>query len=469
MTTLKRPSRLFSFTDWQKQRPREPIPGDRIDAQFAELIRAINGLDEAIKQIRRDDGELKNASVGADQLRPDVAEVLIKRVEERLDTKRLEASVRDAAVGVINAERSSALYARDAENAAGAAMSYFSQIKSVNALISDLTSTTVNNAKDASSDATDAENWGNYSKAQADNAILAKNESLQWAEYLAGPVVDQGAAPAYIAGSPFPHGLYYQPVQGYGGTGGLWSAKWWAMYAQNLVGGMSIFYLGAWDHPPLPGSNNPMTGQPVPDPLTPGSIYYDTNTHTLYVWTGSGWEQSVSLASGFQARYVYIATDGQTVFSGPDKNGITPSVVNSPSDIHLNGVKLLDGDDYTVDAPTSTLTLSGPVSAGAVIQWDLLVPSARLAPGTINAYKMLPMVPDGTTTEFLLQYIDLGTGNTTDAAVGTGAQLMVLLDGIVQEPGRDYSAIDNTLTMAVAPPADGHFWAIWYQPGAIAP
>jgi hypothetical protein len=71
-------------------------------------------------------------------------------------------------------------------------------------------------------EATTAENWGTYSKAQADNAIAAKNEALQWAEYLAGPVVTSAAAPRILP-APFPHGLYYQPVQGPGGVAGLWS------------------------------------------------------------------------------------------------------------------------------------------------------------------------------------------------------------------------------------------------------
>ena len=61
-------------------------------------------------------------------------------------------------------------------------------------------------------------------------------------------------------------------------------AKWWAIYAQNLVGPWSALYLGAWDTAPIPGGLNPWTGQPVPNPLQVGSFYYDSTTGQMMVW-----------------------------------------------------------------------------------------------------------------------------------------------------------------------------------------
>jgi hypothetical protein len=134
--------------------------------------------------------------------------------------------------------------------------------------------------------------------------------------------------------------------------------------------------------------------------------------------------------------------------------------------VHVNGVKLIEGDDYTVNTSTSTLTLVDPVAPGGVVQWDLLIPASMLAPGAVNAYKILPMVPNGTLTAFHLSYTDPSSGNPTDASVGTGAQLWVSVDGVVQEPGVDFVATGATLTMSTPPPADSHFWAVWYKPGA---
>jgi hypothetical protein len=52
----------------------------------------------------------------------------------------------------------------------------------------------------------------------------------------------------------------------------------------------------------------------------------------------------------------YTATAGQTTFSGLDDNGRNPAsqLGTHPYDVHVNGVKLVANDDYTVNATTST-------------------------------------------------------------------------------------------------------------------
>lgn len=311
----------------------------------------------------------------------------------------------------------------------------------------------------------DAQDWANYSQAQADNAIAAKDEALQWAEYLAGPVVNADEAPAYIAGSPFPHGLYYQPVEGYGGVAGLWSAKWWAVYAAQLVGPWGFYYLGGWESPPFPGAVNPDTGIKVPSPLAPGSFYYDITTGELYVWNGSEWKSPYVLASGAVSQFVYQASAGQTAFAGADYFGKAPNVGASPSDVHLNGVRLVETIDFVVDAASSTLTLQNiAVTAGSIVQWDLLVSPDNLVPGNVHTFKaaLTPTVPDGVAKNFTMTYSHPVHG-ITPVNVTDGAQLQVCLDGIIQEPGADYSAAGNTLTMATAPIAGAHFWVVWFS------
>lgn len=62
---------------------------------------------------------------------------------------------------------------------------------------------------------------------------VTNNHALKWAEYLAGPVINPADAPAYIAASIVPSGLFYDPVQG--GAGGLFSAKYWAVQAATYI------------------------------------------------------------------------------------------------------------------------------------------------------------------------------------------------------------------------------------------
>lgn len=463
MTTVKRPTRSFSFSNWTKSRPREPIPGDRLDSMFNELIEAIATTQDALADIRRDDGRLKNRTVDEEQLVAGLRDRIVGDINDRMAPTAL--AVAGTAASAREAERCAQLFAKDAEAAVSVAQQLTSGISALKHLSEYSADISSKAAMSVSIDAIDAENWANYSKAQADNAIAAKDEALQWAEYLAGPVVDSAQAPAYIAGSKFPHGLYYQPVQG--GVAGLWSAKWWALWAQQMVGTVGLYYLGAWDHPPVPGESNPNTGQPVPSPLLPGSIYFDTASGQLYVWDGLNWKKSVSLTASFQASYVYTAAANQQNFSGADLNGATPVVGVSPSDVHVNGVRLVDTSDYTVNSSTNTLHINSALTAGSIVQWDMLVPPGQMAPGSVWAWKIKALTPDGTVQDFPLKYLD-GGGSTVDANVGDGAQLMVCLDGATQEPGVDYTASGATLHMAQAPPATAHLWAVWYQPGAAA-
>ena len=431
---------------------------------FMELADAIRSTQDALAELRRDDGKLKNASIGREQMDPTIWDDTVDKL--RAVVEPVKAAISAGIEQSIAAEHSAQLFAKDAEAAATVTRQLAAGVDALRSKVEAGASGNAKAAEVADIFATDAENWANYSKAQADNAIAAKDEALQWAEYLAGPVVDAAHAPDFIAASEFPNGLFYQPVEG--GVAGLWSAKWWALQAYSLVGTAGFYYLGAWDSPPLPGEQHPETGKVVPAPISVGSIYYDTVNGQLMVWNGSSWQTSASLTSAFQAQFVYTATVDQTVFSGADDNGLTPDVGIYPSVIYLNGVRLVPDDDYAIDAGTSTLTLADPVDAGSVVQWDLLVPSSALAPGTVNIFKIDPITPDGSAQDFTLTYPAPGTGTPTAPTIGSGAQLEVSVDGVIQETGVDYTASGATIHFASPPLADAKVWMVWHQPGAVA-
>lgn len=455
--TLPAPSKAFSFTDWARTRPQEPPPGDRLDAAFAELRSALIATQRALSDLRRDDGQLRNASVGAVQLQPELADDLAEVLKLTQVNQRLTQEARDAVTEHAISEQNIELLARDAERAAVVSRQNLTACEAAALAITDRLDGARQTAARTESTARDAISASNYAEALSDNAEKFKDEALQWAEYLAGPVVNSADAPAYIAASPFPHGLYYQPVEGYGGTGGLWSAKWWAIWASQLIGPWASYYLGPWASAPYPGQRNSDTGQVTPTPIGEGSFFYNTTSKTFEVWDGVQWIPAFTLASGFQARYAYIATAGQTTFSGADLTGKTPVVGDSPSNVHVNGVQLLEVDDYAINKTTNTLTFTSPLYAGALVQWDLLVPTNKLAPVAANIYKTIVTgTINGTNKNFTLTY-NPGTGmvpvNTNNAA-----QLVVCLDGIVQEPTADYTIAANALNFTIAPQANSHLW-----------
>jgi hypothetical protein len=468
MAVLRRPARPFSFFQHQRERAQnQTVPGDQLDATIADLIEVVSSTQDALSEIRRDDGRLHTGTVGREHLSGALYDELMAIMEKRA-AMLLSGVAELITQAKIDANHIS-LRADDAEHAAIAGRQNLSAILSADDRVASKTSQVLQAADIVDTHATDSENWANYSHAQADNAAQSEDNALAWAEYLAGPVVSGPDAPAFIAQSPYPHGLFYQPIDGAGGLGGLWSAKWWAIYSQQLVGFISFYYLGGWDHPPAPGEQNPATGRAVPNPLAPGSIYYDTDDLVLRVWTGETWIEPFSLTGGVISRFAYKATAGQTVFSGADLFGATPAFTSGEQhDVHVNGVKLTRDDgtgkgDYTVNDATDALTLLFPATANSIVQWDLLVNPNKLAPGAATIYKLQTLTPDGVTKTFTMQYS--GPGGITNVNATKAAEIMVVLDGVQQEPVTEYSASGSTLTMVTAPPATSRLWAVYFKPG----
>lgn len=466
MAAIIKPSRQVSFSDLARSNPRH-FPADRLDSQIQNLIEAIHSTQQALNEIRRDDGRLRNHSVGPEQL---AAELRHSRGEvddiERRVVRSAEQTI-SAAHQIVDAERAIHLRALDAERAAVSAAGFLSAVNAANDLVASNASRVINLTDVVDAQATDAENWANYAQASAENAIANQQQAAAWAEYLAGPVVDSTQAPAYASSTPYGSGLYYQPVEG--GLAGLWSARWWALYAQQLVGHWNFYYLGAWAEAPFPGQTNPDTGLTTPSPLASGSFYYNTSVSQLYVWDGAQWVTPITMTPAFQAHYIYLASAGQTVFSGADANGQIPTLTNNDSQVHLNGVLLVPAQDYSIDQPTSTLTLAVPATVNSIVQWDLLVETSQLAPGAISVFKLIiTPAPDGSNRTF-----DMAYNNPTQGQLPVGpvnvAEIAISIDGIVQEPAVDFSISGATLTMAIAPSSDARMWGTWHASDLIVP
>lgn len=60
----------YSYSGWQASYPIRPLPAQQVDNDFANASRAINQTIDALKDIRRSDGKLKNGIVTPDALSP---------------------------------------------------------------------------------------------------------------------------------------------------------------------------------------------------------------------------------------------------------------------------------------------------------------------------------------------------------------------------------------------------------------
>lgn len=86
--------------------------------------------------------------------------------------------------------------------------------------------------------------------------------------------------------------------------------------------------------------------------LQDGDLYFNTTIDQMKVYNGSLWQSVGSTVNGTTGRFRYIATSGQTTFSGADSNANSLAYDAGYIDVYLNGVRL-DSSDYTASNGTS--------------------------------------------------------------------------------------------------------------------
>lgn len=102
-----------------------------------------------------------------------------------------------------------------------------------------------------------------------------------------------------------------------------------------------------------PKSSNPTVDNDG-NPLVVGALYYRTTTPIgMKVYDGSQWLEASAAQQAALVTYEYVATAGQTTFTGPDANALTLSYISGGIIVSLNGVVLRPGDDYTATNGTS--------------------------------------------------------------------------------------------------------------------
>jgi len=92
--------------------------------------------------------------------------------------------------------------------------------------------------------------------------------------------------------------------------------------------------------------------------LVVGALYFNTTDGVMKVYTASGWIAASSASVATLTTFEFVATSGQTVFSGNDANGASLSYVAPALIVTLNGVRLRPGDDYTATNGTSITLVS---------------------------------------------------------------------------------------------------------------
>jgi hypothetical protein len=438
--------RAFSFSDWTRHHPAEPPPGDMLDATFDAQNSRIAELEQLVLGVLRSDGRLQNQIVSLDSLAPDFLldfdRILAQSIKETADLVRIPAenAIKSGLSAVLGAEdaKMAAAQAEIARNAIWQAKTQvFGAISDLDLRIRQL-QTLVDQAE--ARWVTDNQDWDDA----ASEAQAWSESSRLWAEHMPDTLPDNA--------------LKVMDV-----TGDHWSSRWWANQAANAFGMLTSLYLGAHPLPPTTNNNG--------GPIQIGSIYYDTTTGQAMVWDGSQWVSFYGVERAGLATRWYLATAGQTAFplTSADLHGATYTMnATTPEGIdpHVNGIKLMplasgsSEGDFTVNAATSTITFLRPLRAGDMVGIDILMPVEALGPGNVNSWKLAPITPNGSTVTFALS---TASGSGPPVTVQRNEELIVSVDGAVQEPTASYSATGASITFVTPPAADSKVFITWLQ------
>lgn len=172
--------------------------------------------------------------------------------------------------------------------------------------------------------------------------------------------------------------------------------------------------------------------------LVQGALYYNDGTVTaadkgMWVYDGSSWIKASAAQEAALVAYEYVATSGQTTFSGADANTLTLAYIAGGLIVAQNGVVLRPGDEYTATNGTSVV-----LATGAALN-DEIVIYAFASFNIANTYTQAQV-----DTALALKANASATVNLTGAQTISGAKrgaVTALTDGATITP--DFSASNN--------------------------
>jgi hypothetical protein len=180
--------------------------------------------------------------------------------------------------------------------------------------------------------------------------------------------------------------------------------------------------------------------------LITGALYFNDGTVVLDdkgMWTydGAQWIKASAASQAILVTYEYLATQGQTTFSGNDANGVPLAYTAGSIVVTLNGVKLRPGNDYTATNGTSVVLLIGAVAG------DDVVVDAFSTFDVANTYTQAQV--DGFTVKLTGAQTVAGVKTFSDAPVLGSSQLAIPSGSAPSYTCRAWVNFNGTGTVAI--------------------
>lgn len=175
------------------------------------------------------------------------------------------------------------------------------------------------------------------------------------------------------------------------------------------------------------------------DALITGALYFDTTANNLYMWTGSSWKLASSNVDVIASRATFTV--------GTSSGSYTGSLTTFPVDydvgqvdVFLNGIKLLNGTDFTATSGTTVVLTSNAATNDVInlIGYTLF----SVAVGSINGIIKADGSGNLSAAVADTDYATITTATTSANGLMSSSD-KTKLDGIATSATANPNAIDN--------------------------
>ena len=168
----------------------------------------------------------------------------------------------------------------------------------------------------------------------------------------------------------------------------------------NAGSSVSLTFTGQGVYGAFNGSKDGPSTDNDGDALATGALYFNTTDNAMKIYDGANWIAASASGSTSILVYKYVATGGQTTFTGNDANGASLSYTQLNLLVFLNGIRL-DDSDFTATSGTSIVLGSGATA------------SDELVIVTFKSFTTADMVPASTGGTFAGN-VSMGDNNITN-------------------------------------------------------
>ncbi|CAB4153679.1 hypothetical protein UFOVP628_15 [uncultured Caudovirales phage] len=297
----------------------------------------------------------------APQTDPTTIDMTLPKAADRANKTLAFDANGDPTLGISAADVANALtYATNAANSATAAASSASSASSSASSASSSASTASTQASNASTSATSASNSASSASTSATNAASSASTASTQASNAstsatnAASSASSASTSASNASTSATNASNSASAAATSASNAATSETNAAASAASAASALDSFddrYLGSkTSNPTLDNDGNA---------LVTGALYYrSTAPIGMKVYDGAQWIEASAAQQAALVTYEYVATAGQTTFSGADANSLTLSYIAGGLIVSLNGSILRPGDDYTATNGTSIVLVT---------------------------------------------------------------------------------------------------------------